>query len=482
MHLKAIINVVGALLGVIGAVQIVPMLVSLAYGEPDWEWFGLSAVLTVGVGAVLMLWARNVREISERDGFFVVTLAWLLASIGGAVPYMLTGAIPGFTNAVFESMSGFTTTGASVLSDFSGLSHGVLLWRSMTQWFGGMGIIVLALVVLPALGIGGMQLYKREVPGPYSEKLTPKLRDTARALWVVYVVITLVEAVILYLLGMTPFEAINHALTTVSTGGFSTRGDSVGGFNSAPIEWVIIFFMFLSGINYSLHFRFLARPGKLWPYFRDMEWIWYASAVVLASLVVVGYLVAVHDYNPLTAATKGTFQVVSIITTTGFGSDDYVLWGAFPQILLLFLMLTGGCAGSTSGGVKWVRILLVFRYIHMEMQRLVHPRLVVHAKINQTRVTPAILSNILAFIFLFTTSLAVVTMLIALDGHSILTSIGAAASALGNIGPGLDTVGPMGNYMHFSDYAKWVLILAMMMGRLELMTVMVLFLPQIWRR
>jgi trk system potassium uptake protein TrkH len=482
MNLAAIVNVTGTLVIVLGLAQLVPMGVALAFGEADGWLFLRSALGTTAVGAVLYALSRKNREISERDGFVVVTVGWAAAALVGGVPYLLTGTLDTVADAVFESMSGFTTTGASVFTEYGGLGQGILLWRSMTQWFGGMGIIVLALVILPALGIGGMQLYKREVPGPYSEKLTPRLRDTARALWTVYLGITAAQTLLLYLLGMSFIEALNHALTTVSTGGFSTRGDSVGGFQSAAIEWCVIAFMFISGMNFALHYRMLTRPSPFLPYYRDEECLWYVAATLLACAVVVVYLVLREGYGAGAALTKGTFQVVSILTTTGYGSDDYVRWGALPQILLLLAMIAGGSAGSTAGGVKWVRILLVFKYIRMELLRLIHPRVVVSAKLNQARVSPEILSNIFAFIFLYLTTLAAVTLLLALDGGSIPTALGAAAAALGNIGPGLDAVGPMGNYHHLSDYAKWVLVLAMMLGRLELMTVLVLFMPQLWSR
>lgn len=467
---------------VLGAAQSVPMGVAAFFGEPEWYYLGISGIISLCIGTLMAIFSRGAREITEKDAFFVVTLAWLFASVVGALPYLLTGTIESPTDAMFESMSGFTTTGASILTNFQDIGQGILLWRSMTQWFGGMGIIVLALVILPALGIGGMQLFKREVPGPYSEKLTPRLRDTAKALWSVYLGITAVEAVVLYALGMTPLEAINHALTTVSTGGFSTNPNSIGGFESPALEWAMIIFMAIAGVNFSLHYRLFTHPRARIPHFRDNEFVWYLSAIVLVSLAVVAYLVSIQGYGLSNATTKGTFQVVSILTTTGYASDNYVLWGAFPQILLVLLMIAGGCAGSTSGGIKWVRILLVFKYIYIELLRLIHPRLVVHAKLNNINVSQDILSNIFAFIFLFLTTLVIVTLLISLEGHSFLTSIGAAISALGNIGPGLDAVGPEGNYAHLSGYAKWVLILAMLLGRLELMTVIVLFMPFTWRR
>lgn len=475
-------RVVGALLMVLGCAQFVPTAVSFFYGDGDWPLFLQSSAISLFVGGLFLLIARNASEISNRDGFVAVTIVWLAAAMAGALPYYFSHAVPSFTDAMFESMSGFTTTGATVLQDFSTISHGVFIWRSLTQWFGGMGIILLALVILPALGIGGMQLYKREVPGPYSDKITPKIRDTAKALWGVYLAATALETLVLYGLGMPFFDAVNHALTTIATGGFGTRGDSIAAYNSPAIEWAIIGFMLLAGMNFTLHYRLLARKGNRWGYFTDLEWRWYVGAVLLFSLSVVGHLFWKHDYSLPQALTKGTFQVVSIITTSGFVSDDYVQWGAFPQLLLLMLMMTGGCAGSTSGGIKWVRILLVFKNLRLQLLKLVHPHVVVQVKLHQVAVTREIQSNIYAFLILFFTTLAVITLLVSLDGHSLLTSLGAAVSAIGNIGPGLDAVGPTGNFSGISAYLKWVLITGMLMGRLELMTVMVLLFPATWRR
>lgn len=466
---------------VLGAAQLVPTGVSLLYGEDDWKFFLGSALGAAGVGGMLTVVCWNAREISIRDGFVIVTTVWVSACLAGAVPLYLTGAVPSFVDAIFESMSGFTTTGASVIVDYAALSHGVLLWRSMSQWFGGMGIIVLAVAIMPALGIAGMQLYQREVPGPYHEKITPRLRDTAKALWSVYVALTVAEVAILMALGMGAFDAINHSMTTVATAGFGTHSGSIAAFSSPAIEWTIIAFMFVASMNFSLHYRLFTNPARRWGYFRDFEWRWYALAVLTLCAVVSAYLYANLDYSLGRAVTKGTFQVMSLATTTGFASDDYVQWGAFPQIVLLFAMIAGGCAGSTSGGVKWVRLLLAIKNIHLDMLRLIHPNVVVHAKINDVQVTDRIQSNISSFLMMFMATLGALTLLISLDGHSIVTSLGAAVSALANIGPALESLGPTGNYSSLSDYVKLLLVAGMLLGRLELMTVAMLFLPHTWR-
>ena len=373
MHLLPILSLAGTLLALLGVAQLVPMGVSLAFNEPEWRVFLLTALGTSVIGISLFLTARGSKDINERDGFLVVTLGWLAAAVCGAVPYLATGSVHSSHDAFFESMSGFTTTGASILTDLSGVSHGLLIWRSMTQWFGGMGIIVLALVILPALGIGGMQLYKREVPGPYSEKITPRLADTARALWSIYILLTVVLVLVLRWLDLSWFEAVNHALTTIATAGFSTRNDSIGGFASPSLEWVLMVFMLLSGMNYFLHYRLLFRPGSRLGFLRDVELRWYLGTGVLVTLGVALHLFAQKGYPAQVALTKAAFQVTSLLTTTGFTSDDYGSWGVGWQVILLLLMFTGGCAGSTSGGIKWVRVILVIKFIRLELMRLIHP-------------------------------------------------------------------------------------------------------------
>jgi len=481
MHFKTITKITGWLILLLGVAQLIPMGVAWAYQEPGWSSFLMSAGISVVAGGGMALVFRKEKEINERDGFFIVTLSWVFATLFGALPYLLTGTTASFTDAVFETISGFTTTGASILTNYETIGRGVFLWRSLTQWFGGMGIIVLALVILPALGVGGMQLYKREVPGPTSEKLTPRLRDTAKVLWSVYLLFTALEVLCLVGLGMSWFEAVNHAMTTLSTGGFSTRLDSVAGFNSPAIEWVLIFFMFVGGMNFSLHYRLLAKPGQRMGFLKDDEWRWYTLGIIAFAIPIALILILNKGYAPFKALTESVFSVVSIVTTTGFVSDDYMKWGGFAQIALLYLMIAGGCAGSTGGGVKWVRISLVIKYIRVEMLRLIHPKLVMQVRLSNQPVNAEILSKIFGFLFLYLSTLAIATLLVALDGHSLMTSLGAAASALGNVGPGLDLVGPVETYAPLSAYVKWVLILSMLLGRLELMTVFILFLPQMWR-
>ncbi|MCZ6471876.1 MAG: TrkH family potassium uptake protein [SAR324 cluster bacterium] len=481
MHLLPVLRLAGHMLLVLAGALLLPMSLALAEGEVHWRAYLWCGTGTLAVGGWLLYWSRNAREIAEKDCFAAAVLCWLFATAAGALPYLFTGATAGVVDALFESMSGFTTTGASVITGKADVSRSLLLWRGMTQWLGGLGTLVLVVAVLPSLGIGGMEIYKREVPGLYSDNLAHRIRSTAWALSWVYALLTAAATVVLVVLGMSLFDAFNHALTTVSTGGFSTRDGSIGAFQSPAITWAVVLFMLLSGMNFTLHHRFLTRKGQRTAHFAHPEWRWYMIVAVLASLAFASYLALGRDETLVTAITNGVFTAVSFLTTTGYTTENYVAWGAFPQVLLLMGMLVGGCWGSTSGGVKLARVVLVFRYIGEEMLRLVHPKAVIRVKMGSTRVALDVVGSIQAYFFLYLISLAAVTLLISLDGNSFMTSLGAGVSALSNVGPGFGTVGPAGDYAHLSAYVKTVMIAAMLMGRLELMTVLLLLDPKAWR-
>jgi trk system potassium uptake protein TrkH len=465
-----------------GVAGLVAAATGYLYGEADGIHFVRFAVPAVGLGGLLFFILRTREEITERDGFLIVSGGWITVSIVGAVPFVLTGTTTSLTDAVFESVSGFTTTGASILTDFGALSHTILLWRSLMQWMGGGGILLFVLVILPSLGVGGMQLYKREASGIYSQKLTPRLRDTAKAIWSVYALLTGAEALLLWAEGMSPFDAVNHAMTTIATGGYGTRADSITGYSSPLIEWTLIGFMYLGALNMALHYRLLHSHGRIWSYVRSEEWRFYTLAMLVISLGMAAWLVVGLGYAPMSALTKATFQVMSIGTTTGFASDDYVLWGPGPQFMLLLLMLAGGCAGSTAGGLKWVRVVVLFKSIRMELLKLIHPSLHIVTKIDRQRLDPALLKTIFVFFFLYLATLFTATLVITLTGNSIATALGAVAASMASVGPGLDAVGPAATYAPLSVLDKWVLIAAMLLGRLELMTLYVFLLPQMWRR
>jgi len=501
LNLKAVASTLGALLFFLGIALLIPMGVGLWYGEASWWSFAVSAMiaLVIGGGAWRLL-GREEAELRVRDGFAIVSLAWLVLSLMGGVPFVMGGVLETFTDAFFETMSGFTTTGATILGgggnpNIEDIPKAFLCWRSLTHWLGGMGIIVLTLAILPILGVGGMQLYKAEVPGPSADKLTPRVRDTAKNLWFIYVGITVFEIVLL-LPVMDLFDAVNHAFATMATGGFSTKNGSVGQFDSAYIDWVITFFMFVAGMNFALHFRLLR--GQSITVFRDAELRVYFWATLGAVL-----LITLSNWQPMTAilphadrvtaAFEGyasfadalrysAFQAVSIITTTGFGTADYELWPPLAIGVLFLLFFLGGMAGSTGGGMKVVRHVLLFKNAYRDIKQLIHPQAVMPVRMNGKVVPAEVLRNVLSFIVLYFALIALGTGTMALLGTDLLTSFGATISCVGNIGPAFGTLGPAENYAHLHAGGKWVLALLMMAGRLEIFTVLILFVPAFWRQ
>ena len=485
MNLRGICRVLGFLLVVVSISLMLPLIVDLIYREGDWPHFLISALIGAVTGALLMMLGRGAPELRVREGFAIVTLGWFSAGLLGAVPFMLTGAIPAFTDAVFESISGFTTTGSTIMTAIESvgrLHHGVLFWRSLTQWLGGMGIVVLALAVLPLLGIGGMQLFRAEAPGPSPDRLTPRIRETARLLWGVYVLITGAEILLLATVGrMGIFDSVCHSLTTMATGGFSTRDASVGGFGSPAVEWIITLFMFLAGANFSLHFKALrGRPGSYWG---DDEFRFYVKVLLTAVVLVMVVLLPTGLFANFGGAVRASaFQVVSICTTTGYGSADFALWPPLTHALLLLMMALGGCAGSTVGGIKMMRILLLLKHALVEMRKMQHPRAVYTVWFNERPVPPNLMTNVLGFFMLFMLVFVVGTLVLTLTGRDIVTAVGATAATLGNIGPGLGKVGPACNFAFMVPFEKWVLVWLMLIGRLEIYTVLVLLMPGTWRK
>jgi trk system potassium uptake protein TrkH len=410
----------------------------------------------------------------------VVALGWTAAGIFGALPFYLGGVFDGFSDALFESLSGFTTTGASVLTEIEILPRGLLFWRSLTHWLGGMGIIVLSLAILPLLGIGGMQLYKAEVPGPVPDKLTPRIKDTAMILWTVYVLFSLLETVFLMFGGMDLFEALCHTFGTMATGGFSTRNASIGSFNSPYTDTVIMVFMLFAGINFSLHYQFL--KGNPLAFWRNAEFRFFIGAVIVFSV-----LVTLNLYGPVyeTLAESlryGTFQVLSIITTTGYATADFELWPSLSQSILLFCMFLGASAGSTGGGMKCLRIMLLLKHSYNQLLSLIHPRAVTQVKLGGRPISEEVLHSIWGYFMFYLGLFILSAFLLAAMEVDLVTSFAAVAASIGNIGPGIGLVGPMDNYAHIPLLGKWLLMLCMLLGRLEIYTVLVLFVPEFWRK
>lgn len=465
----------------LGFAMLLPLSVSLIYGESDSLAFLYSFLACVVVGAAsFFLTGSSKREISHKEGFAIVAFGWFSVASFGSLPYLFSGAVGSFSDAFFESASGFTTTGATVLTDIESLSHAILLWRCFTQWLGGMGIILLSIAILPLLGVGGMQLYKAEVPGPVTDKLKPRIGETAKILWKVYLIFTFLELILLRAGGMGFYDALCHSFATMATGGFSTKALSIEAFNSAYIDGVVTFFMLLAGINFALHYQFLR--GNVQSLFKDEEFRFYLFMILISTLFVAGNLISINGESFLHAIRLGSFQVVSIMTTTGFSSVDFEQWPEFSKYFLLVLMFVGGCAGSTGGSIKVVRIFLLLKQGYRELYRLIHPRAVVHVKFNNSKVSSEVMDSILGFFFLYMFLTVMATMVMAFLGLDMVSAISSVAATIGNIGPGLGSVGPTDNFASIPGTGKWVLSFCMIMGRLELYTLLILFLPEYWRK
>lgn len=480
MNIRLVLYILGIITVGIGLSMLLPLGFSLYYQDGDLLSLLYSTVISVVIGLFIFFTAREKGEIGIKEGFAIVALGWIVAALFGSLPYLFFGTFNNFTDAFFESMSGFTTTGATVLADIEKQPHGILVWRSLTQWLGGMGIIVLSIAILPALGVGGMQLFKAEVPGPSQDRLTPRIKDTARLLWMVYVIISAAETLLLLLGGMSFFDALNHTFTTMATGGFSTKNASIGAFNSPYFDTVITVFMFMAGVNFALHYQLLR--GNIKSFFKDTEFLFYVGVVaVFITLVVIDLKFFVHE-SWVEALRYGSFQTVSIVTTTGYGTTDFELWPHFSQYVLLSLMFVGGCAGSTGGSIKNIRILLLLKYAYYELYKLIHPRAVISIRVGEKRVSDDILHGVLGFFLLYIGVFAFSSLFMAWLGLDMMTAISSVAATLGNVGPGLGNVGPMDNYLHIPFLGKWLLTLCMLIGRLEIYTVLVFFIPAFWKK
>jgi trk system potassium uptake protein TrkH len=480
MNIKIIIRVSGLLMFVEGVAMLLALLVSIIYNEPDKAGIAISAAINIAIGALVIFLTRNVsKDIGKREGFIIVSLVWILFAFLGSLPYIFTGAIPNLTDAFFETMSGFTTTGASVLNNIESLPHGILFWRALTHWLGGMGIIVLSLAILPVFGIGGMQLYIAEVPGPTPDKISPRIRQTAAAMWLVYVLLTLIQTLLLWVGKMPLFDAICHAFATMATGGFSTKQASIAFWPSPYIQYVIILFMFLAGTNFTLTY-FVLR-GKLKPLLKDEEFKYYGIFVLFFTLLIFAGLLKWVPGGVEESFRNALFWVVSIMTTTGFATVDYLLWPPVLVIILFAVFFIGGSAGSTGGGLKVMRIVMLFKNGYYELKRMVHPNAVIPLKFNKHVVDSRIMNNVLAFAVLYMIIFGLSTVILMVVEPDLETAMGAVASSLGNIGPGLGKVGPMFSYSEVHPFGKWFLSFLMLLGRLELFTILVIFSPAFWK-
>ncbi|MFW6015744.1 MAG: TrkH family potassium uptake protein [bacterium] len=477
MNLKSIFYYLGFLLQILALSMLLPLLTGFYYWEEDAFVFLISMGLTALSGFILKGFRNKDLELKYKDGFVIVTLGWLLVSLFGAFPFLLAGIFSNPVNAFFESVSGFTTTGATVIMSLESLSHTILFWRSLTHWLGGMGIIVISLAILPRLA-GKMYLYTAEVPGPLNNRLKPRIQETARTLWLLYIGLTIFQVFLLWITGMSLFESLIHSFGTISTGGFSSRVLSVGAYRTNTINIIIIVFMFLGATNFELIYKFFR--GDLFSFYRDEEFRFYLLLLGISILLITVNL-SIHIYDDYDISFKhAAFQVVSISSTTGYALVDYDSWPPFSRWILLVLMFVGGSAGSTAGGIKVIRIKVLFKKCIQELYRMLHPRAIKKVKINNTIVSEEVSTSILGFFFLYIMVFVVATICLTYYGIDILSAISAVASSLGNIGPGLELVGPLNSYLPLQNMSKMILIFCMLLGRLEIYTILT-FIFMDWR-
>lgn len=493
LNYKIILHFFGLLLLFNGGFMLIATLVSLIYDDGATLDLFLSGLSVLLIGVFLMfVTKKHSKEMNKREGYVVVTFGWIVMAASGALPYMVTEVIPSFTSAFFETMSGYTTTGATILNDIEIVPKGILFWRSTTHWIGGMGIIVLAVAILPLLGIGSMQLFAAEAPGPSADKLHPRITDTAKRLWLIYVGYTAAETILLKVAGMSFFDAINHSMTTLSTGGFSTKNASVAYWNDQPlIQYIIIFFMFLAGSNFVL--SYYAMKGKVQKALGDEELRWYFTFVAMFTVMAALTIYFKADLSLSTidhpmvwgraesAFRHAAFQVVSVITTTGFVTADFTLWTPFLVVLFFGMMFLGGSAGSTSGGVKVMRHLILIKNGFLEFKRALHPNAVLPVRYNNKAIPGVEVYNILGFFILYMLSFIIGALVFSMFDIDFESAVGLSASSLGNIGPALGSFGPVHNYAALPPLAQWWTSFLMLIGRLELFTVLILLTPFFWR-
>ena len=482
---RMVFRTMGALLLIEAVFMTMALFVSLWYGEADSGVFLLSTIITLLAGVIGLLVGRRAESrMGEREGYVIVAMVWVVFSAFGLLPYYLSGQVPSLTDAWFESMSGFTTTGATIIPDLEVITHGLLFWRSLTQWIGGMGIIVLSIAILPIFGLNGMQLYAAEVSGLTYEKVSPRIADTAKMMWSIYVLLTVTEVVALWLCGMDMFDAVCHSFSTIATGGFSTHNNSLEYYDSAAIHYTVTFFMFISGINFVMLIYLLR--GKTRYFFKDEELRWYSVAVAMfAVLLTVGLYVARPGWSGVEmerAFRDSIFTVISSMTSTGYTISDYMYWPVVAWVVIFFLMLTGACAGSTAGGIKWVRLAIIMKNGVAEFQRRIHPNAIIPVKLNEKAVPQQTINNIMAFLIFYVFIIVVTVVIFCATGVDFDEAIGSAVSAIGNVGISIGQFGPAGTYAAFPVVAKWVMSFVMLIGRLEIFTVLLLFTKALWRK
>jgi trk system potassium uptake protein TrkH len=480
VRFSAVFNVLGILHVFIGGCMLLPTAISFFYHDRDFTALLVISLLQILFGILVYFVTPVPDDIHPKEGYAIVAFGWVTVAAVGALPFYFSGAIPSYIDCFFETVSGYTTTGASILTNIESLPKGILFWRSLTHWLGGLGFILLSIAVLPLLGFGGMQLYRSEMTGPAPDKLKPRVQETARILWSVYVLFTICEIVLLMVGGMTLYDAACHTFGTMGTGGFSTKNASIGYYHSAYIDIIVIVFMIIAGTNFRLHYK--ALKGNIKAYIRDEEFRFFISILMIASLTIFLDVYLKTRVNPGETLRSAVFQVVSLDTTTGFVTADYEKWSWFSQFILFTLLFCGSCAGSTSGSQKMMRILMLIKYGIAEIKRLIHPNAVIPVRFNGSSVSSEIMGKILGFCLTYVSVWGIGSLLLMLFGSDMITSMGGVATCLGGVGPGLGDVGPMDNYYHLHWMSKIVLSGEMLLGRLEIYPFIVLFHPSFWKK
>ena len=481
MRINYVANALGLILFYFGFVILTPIIVALIYQDYTSIYpFVTASAVSLSAGFLLRSFItppENYNDMKNREGLFIVVLMWTLASIITAIPYLFYGLSP--INAIFEGISGITTTGATILTDFSAYPKTFFFWRSMSQWLGGMGIIVLFIAILPQLAVAGRQMFFAEAPGPTEEKITPRVRHTATALWSIYILLTVLEIILLALAGMDIFDAICNSFSTLAAGGFSPNPGSIMGYNNKIVETIVIFFMFLAGANFALQYKVFS-SGKFNLFFKNTEFKLYLSIVVVSALILTFFIGFLNGYSIIDAVRHGFFQIISIITTTGFASEDFEFWDARAKVMIFAMMLIGGCAGSAGGGLKVVRILLGFKYMLRELPQTLHPKAIMQIKIDKNVVPHDVLKQTLAFILIYLTLLILSALGVSLIENNVLIGLTGTAATIGNIGPGFGALGPMASYNDLTLATKLIFCLNMLVGRLELIPFLVMLNPDFW--
>lgn len=495
LNIKIIISFLGLTSMLNGLFMLLAVPFSIYHNEPEQWGIFQAGITTIVIGFLLWFFNRKAKKnLGKKEGYLIVTLGWLMLTLTGTLPYVFTNSIPDYTNAFFETLSGYSTTGSSILTDIESMPKGILFWRSATQWIGGMGIIVLTVAILPLLGIGGMQLFMAEAPGPSADKMHPRITETAKRLWLIYFSLTLTEFFLLKIAGMTWFDAINHAMTTMSTGGFSTKNVSIAHWNGIPIiQYIITLFMFIAGTNFVL--TYFALKGKVRKVFKSEEFKYYFFGIVGLTFLITILIVNFQDSSLVTsinhpkpwgetesAFRHAAFQVTSVLTTTGFITADFTMWNSFATILFFSLFFIGGSAGSTSGGIKIVRHIVMIKSSFFEFKKLLHPNAIIPVRYDGSGVSKSIIYNIYAFFILYMLIFIASSVLLTFFGLDFESALGTAASSLGNIGPSIGSVSPVDNFSNLSTSAKWFCSFLMLIGRLELFTVLILFTPFFWKK